>query len=100
MAFDAAQRGLGIALGRRPLVDDDIASGRLTALVEETVASDSFYWLVTSPTDFQKPEVKLFREWLLSELGAGSDRRMPARSAQPKQAIKPARMVSKKTAAP
>ena len=80
-AFDAAMRGLGVALGRRPLVDDDIASGRLVTLDDQTIPSGSGYWLVTSETDFQKPEVKLFRHWLLSELGAGGiEHRKPARA--------------------
>ena len=104
MALDAAVRGLGVALGRTPLVDDDIAAGRLVPLLGESIASDSSYWLVTSPTDFQKPEVTLFRQWLLSELdatSASSRERGAARAArQPKQAKKPARMVSKKTAVP
>jgi len=81
MAFDAAMRGLGIVLGRRPLVDADIESGRLVALVSQTISSGTGYWLVTSQADFQKPEVKLFRQWLLSELGADTQHRKPARSA-------------------
>jgi DNA-binding transcriptional LysR family regulator len=80
MAFDAAVRGLGVVLGRRPLVDDEIESGRLVPLVGETIPSGSGYWLVTAQTEFQKPEVKLFRRWLLSELGAGTAHREPARS--------------------
>jgi DNA-binding transcriptional LysR family regulator len=80
MAFDAAMRGLGVVLGRRPLVDDDIASGRLVPLVGQAIPSGSGYWLVTSQTDFQKPEVKLFRRWLLSELEAGVEHRKSARS--------------------
>ena len=71
MAFDAAKRGLGIVLGRRPLVDDDVESGHLVPLVSQAIPSGSGYWLVTAQADFQKPEVKLFRRWLLSELGAG-----------------------------
>jgi LysR family transcriptional regulator, glycine cleavage system transcriptional activator len=80
MAFDAAVRGLGVVLGRRPLVDDEIESGRLVPLVGETIPSGSGYWLVTAQTEFQKPEVKLFRRWLLSELDAGTAHREPARS--------------------
>ena len=80
MAFDAAVRGLGVVLGRRPLVDTEIESGRLVPLVDKITPSGSGYWLVTSPTEFQKPEVKLFRRWLLSELGAGTEPRKPARS--------------------
>jgi DNA-binding transcriptional LysR family regulator len=80
MAFDAAMRGLGVVLGRRPLVDGDIESGRLVPLVGRTIPSGSGYWLVTPQTDFQKPEVKLFRRWLLSELGAETEHRKSARS--------------------
>ena len=73
MAFDAAIRGLGVALGRRPMVDGDIAAGRLVPLAAEAIPSGNGYWLVTSQTEFQKPEVKQFRRWLLSELCAGTD---------------------------
>jgi LysR family transcriptional regulator, glycine cleavage system transcriptional activator len=69
MAFEAAIRGLGVALGRRPLVDDDLEAGRLVALGDE-VASDSGYWLVTPPTEYEKPELTLFRDWLVGELGS------------------------------
>jgi LysR family glycine cleavage system transcriptional activator len=72
MGFDAAKRGLGIVLGRSPLVDDDLESGRLVPLAAQPIASGNGYWLVTSPTDFQKPEVKLFRDWILSELCVGT----------------------------
>jgi LysR family transcriptional regulator, glycine cleavage system transcriptional activator len=73
MAFDAAIRGLGIVLGRSPLVDEEVESGRLLKLTRQSIPSGSGYWLVTAQTDFQKPEVKLFKEWLLSELGAGPE---------------------------
>jgi LysR family transcriptional regulator, glycine cleavage system transcriptional activator len=80
MAFDAAAHGLGVVLGRRPLVDEDIEAGRLVPLGGRAIQSDSGYWLVASQTEFQKPEVKVFRRWLLSELGAGTEHRKPARS--------------------
>jgi DNA-binding transcriptional LysR family regulator len=80
LALDAAKRGLGVVLGRSPLADDDIASGRLVPLVGQTIPSGSGYWLVTSQTEFQKPEVKLFRHWLLSEFGVGTAHRKPAGS--------------------
>lgn len=69
MAFDAAMHGFGIVLGWRPLVEDDIESGRLVPLAGQAIVSGSSYWLVTPQADYQKPEVKLFRRWLLSELG-------------------------------
>jgi len=80
MGFDAATRGLGVVLGRRPLVDDDLDSGRLVPLARQAIASGSGYWLVTAEADFQKPEVKLFRRWLLSELGVEAEHRKPVRT--------------------
>jgi LysR family glycine cleavage system transcriptional activator len=79
MAADAAIRGFGVALGRRPLIDDDIESGRLVPLLDEALPSGNGYWLVTGQADFQKPEVKLFKRWILSEFGAEAERK-PARS--------------------
>jgi LysR family transcriptional regulator, glycine cleavage system transcriptional activator len=74
-AFEAAIRGLGVVLGRRPLVDDDLQSGRLVALTDQAIPSGSAFWLVTSQTEFEKPEVKQFRQWMLSELGVASQSR-------------------------
>jgi DNA-binding transcriptional LysR family regulator len=73
MALDAAIRGLGVALGRRPMVDDDIDSGRLVTLADREIPSGNGYWLVTPQAEFQKPEVKQFKRWLLSELAVVSD---------------------------
>jgi LysR family transcriptional regulator, glycine cleavage system transcriptional activator len=85
MAADAAIRGFGVALGRRPLIDDDLENGRLVPLLAETYPSGNGYWLVTGQTDFQKPEVKLFKRWMLSEFGVEAERKSahsPARTAQ------------------
>jgi LysR family transcriptional regulator, glycine cleavage system transcriptional activator len=73
MAFDAAERGLGVVLGRRPLVDDEVETGRLVPLADQEIPSGSGYWLVTPQTHFQKPEVKLFGDWILSELSSGPE---------------------------
>jgi LysR family transcriptional regulator, glycine cleavage system transcriptional activator len=75
MAIDAAIHGLGVVLGRGPFVDDEIESGRLVPVAGQAVPSGSGYWLVAAQTDFQKPEVKLFRNWLLSELGIADEHR-------------------------
>jgi len=69
MAFEAAIQGLGLALGRRPLVDDDLSAGRLVVAVDRTVPSGSSYWFVSAETNFEKPEVKLFRKWLVTQFG-------------------------------
>jgi DNA-binding transcriptional LysR family regulator len=77
MAIDAAVHGPGVVLGRGPFVDDEIESGRLVPVVEQAIPSGSGYWLISAQTDFQKPEVKLFQRWLLSELATTDERRKP-----------------------
>lgn len=68
LALEAAARGLGVALGRTPLVDDELKSGRLIALTEDRVVGVSRYWLVSTPTNFERPEIAFFRRWIVSEL--------------------------------
>ena len=68
MSMEAAAQGLGIALGRKPLVDEELAHGRLVE-AGPVVRANTSYWLVGSPHAFERPETKLFRRWLLSEFG-------------------------------
>ncbi|MFM0101290.1 LysR substrate-binding domain-containing protein [Paraburkholderia nemoris] len=70
LAFEAASMGLGVALGRRPLVDRDLASGALVEASPQTIASSTAYWLVSAQnTDSAetRPELSDFKRWLLSE---------------------------------
>jgi DNA-binding transcriptional LysR family regulator len=70
LAFEAASMGLGVALGRRPLVDRDLASGALVEASPQTIASSTAYWLVSAQnTDSaeNRPELSDFKRWLLSE---------------------------------
>lgn len=69
MALQAASHGLGIALGRRPLIDDDIEAGRLIPLPVAERDADTSYWLVGLPMAFERPEVSAFRNWIMAELG-------------------------------
>lgn len=69
MALEAASEGLGIALGRTPVVDDDLRTGRLVGLDSEQVRGRTAYWLVGSDNAFEKSEASRFRTWLMSELG-------------------------------
>lgn len=85
MALEAARRGYGIALGRSPLVDPEIESGQLVRLFDKNVPSGWSYWLVTMDADFQSQDVKIFRQWLLEELGA---------AAQPSGRQKPRRKIA------
>jgi DNA-binding transcriptional LysR family regulator len=84
MALEAAGRGLGVALGRAPLVDLEIESGRLVRIFDDGVPSGLSYWLVTMEPDLQSQDVKAFRQWLLDELGgsgpAGEKHRKPRKN--------------------
>jgi DNA-binding transcriptional LysR family regulator len=67
LSFEAAANGLGVALGRRPLVDADLESG---ALVEAgpVIAAETAYWLVSSEGASRHAELKAFRRWLVAEV--------------------------------
>ncbi|MFL9904477.1 LysR substrate-binding domain-containing protein [Paraburkholderia fungorum] len=70
LAFEAASMGLGVALGRRPLVDRDLANGALVEACSQTVASSTAYWLVcaqNADSAEHRPELSDFKRWLLSE---------------------------------
>ncbi|MFM0057721.1 LysR substrate-binding domain-containing protein [Paraburkholderia phytofirmans] len=67
LAFEAAAMGLGVALGRRPLVDRDIDNGTLVQACAATIASTTAYWLVSAENADRRPELFDFKRWLVSE---------------------------------
>jgi DNA-binding transcriptional LysR family regulator len=69
LALEAAADGLGIAIGRMPLISDEISSGRLAVAVDHVVPVMSGYWLVKPPGIETRREVVAFRNWLLKEMG-------------------------------
>ncbi|QQC65947.1 LysR substrate-binding domain-containing protein [Paraburkholderia ginsengisoli] len=72
LAFEAAAMGLGIALGRRPLVDGELASGTLVEACSPTIDSAGAYWLVSAESTEsaqRRPELLDFKRWLVSEAG-------------------------------
>jgi LysR family glycine cleavage system transcriptional activator len=68
MAMDAAVRGLGIALGRKPLIDDDLATGRLVEIGGPPRQGSTCYWLVGKEGTYRRAEARLFRRWLIEEI--------------------------------
>lgn len=71
LALEAAARGLGAAMGRLPLVAEDLASGRLVPVLGPPVEAETGYWFLTALSSRVRPEVKAFRAWLKEELEAG-----------------------------
>lgn len=68
MAWEAAAEGLGVAIGRRPLIDRELASGELVTCSSQEIASNTRYWLVAPPDAFVRTDVSAFYEWLIEEL--------------------------------
>jgi LysR family transcriptional regulator, glycine cleavage system transcriptional activator len=67
MAFEAAARGLGVAMGRRPLVDVELSSGALVALWAPEVKCETAYWLVAPQGRATGTDVGAFRRWMTSQ---------------------------------
>ncbi|MEJ0019557.1 MAG: LysR substrate-binding domain-containing protein [Acetobacteraceae bacterium] len=70
LAFEAAIMGLGLALGRRPLVDHELAAGTLVELGPAAIAAETAYWLVSSDGAGHRPDLLGFKRWLLRETEA------------------------------
>lgn len=68
MALEAAVNGLGVALGRLPLIDQDLETKRLVQVLGPPRFCSTGYWLVMQRETIPRPEVKAFRNWIDAEL--------------------------------
>ncbi|MDX1609621.1 MAG: transcriptional regulator GcvA [Halofilum sp. (in: g-proteobacteria)] len=64
----AAANGMGVALGRTPLVEADLAAGRLVAPFAERVRSPGRYWFVAPEATAEGPALSALRTWLQAQL--------------------------------
>lgn len=69
MATAAAVEGLGVVIGRTPLINDYLESGALVVPFDLEVRSRAAYWLVGHKGTINSRPVQLFRNWLRQELG-------------------------------
>jgi LysR family transcriptional regulator, glycine cleavage system transcriptional activator len=67
LASEAASAGLGIAIGRMPLVVPDLNAGRLVKADARIVDIETGYWLVGPSGQETRPAIQSFRRWLLDE---------------------------------
>ncbi len=67
MALSAAVAGQGFALGITPLVDDDLAAGRLVRPFATAVDSSFGFWFVCRPDRVREPKIAAFRDWIMDE---------------------------------
>lgn len=65
-AYQAAMDGLGVALGRNPLVEPDLKAGRLVVPFDFKRSSDFAYYLVYPPEAIRRRKIKAFRDWVMS----------------------------------
>jgi len=72
LALQAAADGLGVALGPLPIIQDDLAAGRLVApLPAPRVSSPSYCWVVSRALR-DSPSVAAFCAWLSHEGAAAA----------------------------
>ncbi|MBX3500112.1 MAG: LysR family transcriptional regulator [Alphaproteobacteria bacterium] len=63
-ALQAAADGLGVAMGIRPYIDDDLAAGRLVAPFPLSVPKGTSWYLVYRPHRAVEEGFKAFRSWI------------------------------------
>ena len=69
MALSAAVAGQGFALGLTPLIDDDVAAGRLVRPFPIQIESSFGFWFVCARERLAEPKIAAFRDWVFSEIG-------------------------------
>jgi len=67
LATDAAATGMGIAIGRAPLISPDLAAGRLVKADTRVIDIETGYWLVGPDGQETRPAIRSFRRWVLEE---------------------------------
>ena len=65
----AAQQGLGVALVPLPLSESWFRSGELVRLFDHELVTPDRYFMVVREEDEQRPEVRVFRQWILQKFG-------------------------------
>lgn len=69
LAYAAAASGLGVAIGRGPLVADALARGALVRPFAIELPGDLAYYCVHTPARADVPKVRAFVDWVIVEAG-------------------------------
>jgi LysR family glycine cleavage system transcriptional activator len=80
-ALQAAVDGLGIAMGIRPYVDDDLAAGRLVAPFSLSVPKGMRWYLVYRGFRTEQRDFAAFRRWIMRAATEPAGGRKGARNA-------------------
>jgi LysR family D-serine deaminase transcriptional activator len=68
MALQAAQGGMGVAMGREVLVRNLLEQGSLVAVGGPAVAAGRNYELISPRENRERPRFRAFSDWLRSEV--------------------------------
>ena len=68
LAIEAAVAGLGVMMGRRPLIDRELATGTLVPACDRTVDAATAYWLVGTEAAEARPDIAAFKRWVIDEV--------------------------------
>ena len=71
LVIEAACKNQGVALGWRYLVDDLIRQGRLLRPIEQSLVTESGYYLLCREGQQQDENVMRLHDWLLQQFEAG-----------------------------
>ncbi|MER0240225.1 LysR substrate-binding domain-containing protein [Fulvimarina sp. MAC8] len=74
LVLRAAKQGQGVALARLRLAEDDLASGTLERLSDETVLLPNAYWIVLRDEGTNRASIRAVRDWLIEEGSASVSR--------------------------
>jgi len=68
-AIDAAAAGVGVALGRRPIIMKDVMEGRLVAPFKLAIETDARFRFLCRKGSELRPDVAALRDWFVAEIG-------------------------------
>jgi LysR family glycine cleavage system transcriptional activator len=74
-AQQAAADGIGVAIGVRPYIDDDLAAGRLVTPFAQSVPKDAGWYLVYRAAREAEPAFVAFRDWIVKAAHLPSPRK-------------------------
>ena len=70
LVVQAAISGAGVGIGRRQLVEAELAAGRLAAPFDLELPEEAAYYFVAPAAMADQPKVIAFRTWLLAEVAS------------------------------
>ncbi|MDX1301058.1 DNA-binding transcriptional regulator DsdC [Photobacterium sp.] len=68
LALQAAERGLGVAMGRTSFIAEQLSTNRLVTPINRPVRSPLSYYVVCRQEVVSSPRIKAFQQWLTSEI--------------------------------